>query len=49
MDEIIILKEIFIEYYGIVDWICLAQKRNWWRALVKAEVHFPVQQYAVNS
>ena len=42
VDGWIILKLIFKKWYGAMDWIDLAQNRDWWLALVNAVMNFRV-------
>jgi hypothetical protein len=42
VDGRIILKWIFKEWDGGMDWIELAQDRDWWRALVNAVINLRV-------
>jgi hypothetical protein len=42
VDGRVILKWIFQKWDGGVDWIDMAQDRDWWRALVKAVMNFRV-------
>ena len=36
LNERIMVTWMFEKWVGGTDWICLAQDRDWWRALVKA-------------
>jgi hypothetical protein len=48
VDRRIILKCIFNEWEGCMDWIDLAQDRDRWRDLVNAAVNLRVLQNAGN-
>ena len=48
VDGRIILKWIFENWDGDLDWIDLAQDRDKWRVLVKAVMNLPVPRNAGN-